>query len=111
VTEDEAKTKWCQFVRFSSGDQPAFNRGMVDPMNRIDLGNEYIPRCIGSACMAWRWDQSRIDRNEAGLTKIEAIRDYRAKHGSDLQTAKDAVERAWSEPKTEGFCGLAGAPR
>ena len=47
MTEEEAKTKWCPFVRLHGGDM-SFNRygaGETPPMGL----------CIGSACMAWRW--------------------------------------------------------
>lgn len=87
MTEDEAKTKYCP----SPGAREN-GHGMPDAM------------CIGSACMAWRWK-----RSDATRTKIEAIRDYRDRTGETLQAAKDAVERDWVEPKTEGYCGLAGA--
>lgn len=46
VTEEEAKTKWCPFVRY----------GATAAVNR-DFQSQYSDRhchCIGSACMAWR---------------------------------------------------------
>jgi len=46
-TEDEARTKWCPFVRlrlFTTGGSQ--NRGH-ETDDKAD--------CIGSACMAWRW--------------------------------------------------------
>jgi len=49
MTESEARTKWCPFVRFKSaetGSGPAFNRQTVP--SGADLN------CIGSKCMAWR---------------------------------------------------------
>lgn len=52
MTEDEAKAKWCPFVRFVpavAAEHPAFpNR----PFVADGLGDQ--TRCIGSACMAWR---------------------------------------------------------
>ena len=65
MTEDEAKTKWCPFVRINSisGDQFSFNR--MDMTNAKNDSLEYrvgadleIARCIGSLCMAWRWQNS-----------------------------------------------------
>lgn len=50
MTEDEAKTKWCPFVRHANGSNGA-------GVNRINWDRTYdYANCIGSACMAWRWD-------------------------------------------------------
>lgn len=70
MNEDEAKTKWCPFAR----NQPAINRGGMDFLHDCD------PRCIGSECMAWRWNKD--NRQEVGHDEI------------------GAPER--------GYCGLAG---
>lgn len=51
MTEQEAKTKWCPMFRASLGITPAGEREVID--NRND--GEASTRCIGSACMAWRW--------------------------------------------------------
>lgn len=52
MTESEAKTKWCPFARIAhvSG-ATANSRAHNDP----DLSQD----CIGSACMAWRWNHER----------------------------------------------------
>jgi hypothetical protein len=48
VTETEAATKWCSFVRDGDSNQAA--------VNQVD-GYEKMPwnSCKGSACMSWRW--------------------------------------------------------
>jgi hypothetical protein len=58
MTEEEAKTKWCPHVRFLDlgieDDQPC-NRH-ADDINGKEAGyNPKYARCIGSACMMWRW--------------------------------------------------------
>lgn len=104
--EVDAKEKWCPFARVSSVDgrgskddpgrlfapgQPAYNRQWVqdfDSQQALQPGgsptrHNLIPstcRCLGSACMAWRWMH---DPDEAGAEHVE-------EHG--------------------GYCGLAGYP-
>lgn len=72
MTEEEAKTKWCPFVRLGE-------TAIGSTYNRC--GPEASLYCIGSACMAWRW-------NERGLRVIGSI----------------------PPPGGEGHCGLAGKP-
>lgn len=48
LTEDEAKTKWCPMVRD----------------NGSNLNGE-SSRCIGSACMAWRWKHELVVHGES----------------------------------------------
>lgn len=60
MTEDEAKTKWCPFARYTSVRGTGINRW-------IDEGDTNMSpdpaKCIGSACMAWREVTSfRADR-------------------------------------------------
>ena len=66
MTEEEAKTKWCPFIRFSPCEDSQFtltNRGVgLGVRERGDIW-AYETRCLGSACMAWCWDveMSRSD--------------------------------------------------
>ena len=82
MTETEAKTKWCPMVRIAvgDGDYATANRGWVaNPEGLIDTE---MGRCIGSACMMWRWI-------EDGGANLEQYR-----NGEPYQQ--------------RGYCGLAG---
>ncbi len=92
MTEEEAKTKWCPFVRMIAGkiadDGKSEHRDGTTPFNRIvdgENGRYAYPRvagcCIGSACMAWRYSVEGLDK-----TTEEMRKGY------------------------PGYCGLAGKP-
>ena len=57
MTEDEAKTKWCPFVRGDNSDN-AINRWCD---GKVPDGQYAMAYCIGSQCMAWRWRMSPAD--------------------------------------------------
>ncbi len=84
MTEDEAKAKWCPHARI---DSTGFNR--PNPGPTVDVQGDWAP-CVGSACMAWRWDTRYFEDRETGKA-----------YGTN------APERFMVEP---GFCGLAGKP-
>ena len=67
MTEQEAKTKVCPVGAM---------RGSYD-------GNWDRGHCIGSACMAWRWDREELESGTPGYTR---------------------------KSETDGYCGLAGKP-
>ena len=52
MTEDEAKTKWCPFVRLLT-EVGTGNRVLCKDVLSI---NDEPTNCIGSQCMAWRWN-------------------------------------------------------
>ncbi len=83
MTEQEAKTKWCPFARVGS------EQSGLGSLNREAKYNDAVAhaRCIGSACMAWRWTERRTPagQNPAG--------------GSFNAYGED-----------RGYCGLAGKP-
>ena len=93
MTEDEAKTKWCPFAR--ARDQGFVGTGnaiIAAAINRVpdkEKTYEELLGCVGSRCMAWRWDWKANPNYPDGMSTSElpAIRDE--KHG---------------------HCGLAGAP-
>lgn len=54
MTEDEARLKWCPFVRTGLTAGMAVNRHVADQQGAIDgVWNE--TRCIASECMMWQW--------------------------------------------------------
>ena len=81
MTEDEAKQRWCPFVRMSPR-SAIDNRGSNHP----NPGNV---NCIGSACMAWRATDNEIKANPES-----PVEHGRARDASDYVSA--------------GYCGLAG---
>ena len=84
LTEEEAKGKWCPFVRHANGS------GGVG-VNRVNWDATYgYANCVGAACMAWRKsDQIGIGPNGETRTR-------------DMDGRTRWVDR--------GYCGLAGKP-
>jgi hypothetical protein len=64
VTEDEAKSKWCPMTRVAAGPRGEgwFNHTLheagVEAGEDRSTASPKLTRCIGSACMAWRWEVS-----------------------------------------------------
>lgn len=91
MTEDEARTRWCPFARIADGEPPV-------AVNRPEPYGD-VPKCLGSFCMAWRWDDipnPEYDRQrhvfQGGLYPIPLAPPMTVK--SD----------------TDGHCGLPGRP-
>lgn len=81
MTEDQAKTKWCPFVRTGLVSGMAVNRHIADAPGAFD-GVYDETRCRASDCMMWRW---KLVYNEADPTS-------------------DLVDSA-----VEGYCGMSYA--
>ena len=95
MTEDEAKLRWCPFAMVPSAMESralSYNRG---------IGNKPIPKattCIGSECMAWRFNPPVVQNTETGTMHDPLIK--------ELVMDED---RYVDVPPT-GYCGLAGKP-
>jgi hypothetical protein len=68
VTEEQAREKWCPFVRF---DNEGCNRHHVQAHRMLETGeqvarysndNPVYARCVASECMAWTW-KSELDKS------------------------------------------------
>lgn len=107
MTEEEAKTKWCPFARVGSSTSGlgGFNR-FIEP---VAAGSDEKVRCIGSACMAWRWDgkDDGVLVREITKTDGEPIEDappgFRWRFG---RTNSDRTTPCGLFALT-GYCGLA----
>lgn len=49
MTEEEARTKWCPFVRIGN----YLSGGSLNRAANGDIDNAM--KCIASECMGWRW--------------------------------------------------------
>ena len=102
MTEDEAKTKWCPFVRAigAVSDDAAANRWPADPDGEsddsfgLDSSGQPHALCIASQCMAWRW----AVRPRVAIERLAVI-------GTD----GEFVERPKTVDAGSGYCGLAGS--
>ena len=91
MTEKEAKQKWCPFVR-----------------EEVMPGEPFMgqPRCIGSACMAWR---TIIETNNRQADSGPPAGDGWDKAGPVTGEGGFITKRQnWH--RAVGYCGLAGRP-
>lgn len=69
MTEDDARNKWCPFVRLSDTAQDGNAPNRWPAMWEENPSNVY---CIGPQCMAWRlvkgpYDSTKPDEGYCGL--------------------------------------------
>ena len=79
MTEEEAKTKLCHRTLYAQ----------LTVKDHVPQPSEIrAAACVGSACMAWRWEAGTFD--EYGKPSVKNAQGYIVKAG--------------------GYCGLAGRP-
>lgn len=70
TTESEAKTKWCPFVRTGMYGEGVAAIRMI-PVNRDPRQeNAELAPCLGTGCMAWRWEDGGQIRGYCGLAGV-----------------------------------------
>jgi len=79
ITEVEAKTKWCPFIRVGLVTGKEGAEQLFPPANTLIDGTR-LGACAGSECMAWRWEM--VSASQLGTIRIPS--------------------------KETGYCGLAG---
>lgn len=114
MTEDEAKTKWCPFVRVAlmrtgeDGEEhpvsPAYNRMHFDSGHvPASDGSERETLCLGSQCMAWRWGEGAQRWEDFPPGVMRVLPGYTGPSSGQMVDIPQG--------KREGYCGLAGAPQ
>lgn len=127
MTEEEAKTKWCPFARSFYWAGTEVNGQAVSVNRYVSEGDEgdgkphAIPTtphadclCIGSACMAWRWEPD-TKRGPGPLEEKKlppgSARELGRRAGFVWVPGKREDEGVtWGLFPRIGFCGLAGKP-
>lgn len=104
MTEKEATEKWCPFTRYVSDKGEAINRWGLGTDKSL---NPILARCIGSACMAWKWaEHEEFEYRYAQMNRPE---------GEGWVPYSDAPTNcAWKRPHyaaRAGFCGLTEGKR
>lgn len=130
TTEKEAKTKWCPFARVllpvrQSGNRiGTFHKRIADDGEREHYEEQEADcKCIGSGCMAWRWELAPASRVRLPEELAQASTEAEPPRPGNLPeswrwspSGSDLGEACWSEPieeasaRTRGFCGLASRP-
>lgn len=112
LTEQEARKKWCPYVRHEGAVGP-FNRGtFFGPLNEHQHNNGTLCNCIASDCMSWRWIEPA---ERLGPTRVhpDVLRDYWKGWvvTDSVPDGRGFVEISPPTPPAQrGFCGLAGKP-
>lgn len=92
MTENEAKEKWCPFgVSFDGGNT-----------TRSHMDGKALPRCIASACMAWRWAVRPVAARPASERVVHRNTSTGTIFIWETIPEIEAVEG-------DGYCGLAGS--
>jgi len=123
ITEEEARKKWCPFVRYVPARKFSFGR-IVAAVNRwIDSNdsqkNPNMCCCIASECMAWEWamEQHEYAETESKLSKGKFIEDWKRippegegwediEFSSEGQARMKKTEWRRAVTVTKGDCGL-----
>lgn len=98
ITEEEARTKWCPHAR---GAAPFSFRDSETAVTSNRVWNAEPlegTTCIGSRCMAWRWD----DEGNRARSRDRQM---------NVRVPGDPPQPEPPEPAERGFCGLAYSVR
>lgn len=120
VTEAQAAQMWCPQVRFQIGPVESHRWQGNAYTNRADDFDAKATTCIGSRCMAWRWQAQKLpdviqcDKQTATEEPLPRPAHVPASYG--FEPFKGGQTKAYYyQPIDEaragwtGYCGLAGS--
>lgn len=107
LTEEEARTKWCPEARVAIDAQGYSAANRFGDDGKSYLGSQTF--CIGSACMAWRWEGDWSDQKIHPNT-LEAWAKYGWVKVDDPFEGDDGTITVRYAGRRVGFCGKAGKP-
>jgi DnaJ-class molecular chaperone len=99
MIEDAAKAKWCPFARVSND---SYSQAANRYGDKYNVGSMANSNCLGSGCMAWRWEDMppmRVNPRDCPECKGD---------GGDCSEC-EGTGRVY-DFEGHGYCGLAGKP-
>jgi hypothetical protein len=118
LTEAEAKQRWCPFANVGFGTRlpGVINRLQITDQDKsgqtVASGETIIPagaKCLGSACMAWRWMKAEANTHPWLVTMPDKEPERYAWNPTGHEGYAGAtVEPAPAPQPSAGRCGLAG---
>ena len=104
ITEAEAKTKWCPYMRGPHGS----NMVGLPPEQKV------VGVCVGSACMAFRVGDEGTEFVSDGQTSPHRVDKDTPPSGEDWKRHSNGyMEIGWIRQVREprGYCGAFGEPK
>jgi hypothetical protein len=113
MTEDEAKKKWCPLAKPTVSLEHIILPTGRKLEQREDGKILVEDHCIGSACMAWRWNPLMAD-DQFKNAIIKAAAEIEDKSENKMKATKHVMANRSkyglpTEP-FDGYCGLSGKP-
>jgi hypothetical protein len=109
MTEEEAKAKWCPFVRLTAS-QGEWHTNREGPASHLSEPGHAL--CIGSACMAWRHRDPQVEVRQTGLGRmpVEPYERFVAEGWRQIQRppGEEGLFYERTISNGGGYCGLAG---
>ena len=109
LTEEEARTKWCPFMRYVFNDLGG-GANAWEGKDNVTVRSPNTCRCIASACMAWRWYERPDEAcRRTELWSREKNCRVNSAYGDDAWWRP--IEHVGEKPPPRrGYCGIAGKP-
>ena len=109
MTEEEAMEKHCCGPLQMASALMVLEAGISRDMPALEDEYPSRGRCIGSACMAWRWNELVFSRRTELWSKSKGQR-VNSAYSDDAEWRPVVGASPEEPPPPSGYCGLAGKP-